>query len=87
MLAVQLRSLGEILNFKRRNVMDHCEEKRRLAEQFTLAAEAYANAARKFRDTINGGNPTAPDADIGETRSECAKARRALHAHIVKHRC
>jgi len=65
--------------------MDHCAEKARLAEEFTRAAEAYATAARGLRMIIGDTVPVLEK--IEKARIDCQKTRRALQAHMVKHRC
>ena len=65
--------------------MDHCAEKARLAEEFTRAAETYAKAAKDLRTVIRDKVPVLEE--IERARIHCQKARRALHAHMVKHRC
>jgi hypothetical protein len=65
---------------------DHCEEKRRLAAEFTLAAEAYARAAKAVKAAIHGDLTKALH-DAHQAHGECGKTRRALQAHMLKHRC
>ena len=66
--------------------MEHCLEKSRLADEFARAAETYANAAKQFREALTRSGKD-PMGDLERTRIDCSKARRALQAHIIKHRC
>ena len=66
--------------------MEHCKEKSRLANEFTRTAEAYSKAAKALRAKMGGDVIKVLD-DLKQTNDECGKARRALQAHIVKHRC
>ena len=66
--------------------MERCEEKIRLAGEFTCTAEAYSGAAKALQEAIHYDIVKALD-DVERTRIECGKARRALQAHMLKHRC
>jgi hypothetical protein len=66
--------------------MEHCEEKSRLAGEFTRAAEAYSDAAKALPASIHCDVTRVLD-ECERTRNECGKARRALQAHMLEHRC
>lgn len=65
---------------------DHCQEKSRLAGEFARAAESYSNAASALRAAIHRDHLKILE-EISAAHDECAKARRALQSHILKHRC
>ena len=66
--------------------MEHCKEKSRLADELTRAAEAYSKSGKALRAKTDGDVSKVLD-DLKQTYDECSKARRALQAHILKHRC
>jgi len=63
-----------------------CEEQLHLWNEVTRAGEAYSRAAKALRAARHGDHAMALD-NAEQTSSKCGKARRALQAHILKHRC
>ena len=66
--------------------MAHCHAKRHLSEELAHAAEASASAAKALRTALHDKQTQAME-DAERTSKACGKARRALQAHILKHRC
>lgn len=64
----------------------HCDEKTRLAEEFTRAAGAYAKAAKLLRASADRDMGKVLDV-IEQARIYCQKTRHGFQAHMVKHRC
>ena len=66
--------------------MAHCEDRNRLADELARAVKASATAVKALRVAKREKHTQALD-DAERTGNEVGKARRALQAHILKHRC
>jgi hypothetical protein len=70
--------------------MAYCNDRRRLAEQFALAAREYSEAVARL--VLHEGPP--PDAEystlrmaVMETQERCVSAGVEFEQHIVTHSC
>ena len=70
--------------------MTYCNDRRRLAEQFALAAREYSEAVARL--VLHEGPPTDPEYStlrsvVIETQDRCVSAGVEFEQHVVTHIC